>query len=368
MGFLWRLTGGWRPSVSISPDLCKRVRSRPNGCRRCLDVCPERAISLGPAPWISDACSECGLCQVACPTEVFRQQRYSDERLFDELLASFAAECPAAANGGVWVHCERAESPHSAAVRLPCLGLLSDRVLVAAALSGVEEVRLLRGRCSSCRLNAGKALLDDAIRSSSAMLEGLGRTDFAVRVEVVERSGSRPLGRRELFSLLSNRRGSEAAAGTSSAGTNGPSRRMHFLRQRLDDSGLRGGPVACEKGLPWGRIGIDEELCTACGVCAAVCTTGAIEQAPEDGHQVLSFKSSACTNCSLCEEACPERAVAFEERRDLADILDDRWKVVARIRLTWCSLCGETLPHRGAEMCPTCDKRRVGALWAGGLQ
>jgi ferredoxin len=120
--------------------------------------------------------------------------------------------------------------------------------------------------------------------------------------------------------------------------------------------------------LPWGRIGIDEELCTACGVCAAVCPTGAIEQAPEDGHQVLSFKSSACTNCSLCEEACPERAVAFEERRDLADILDDRWKVVARIRLTWCSLCGETLPHRGAEMCPTCDKRRVGALWAGGLQ
>ena len=36
--------------------------------------------------------------------------------------------------------------------------------------------------------------------------------------------------------------------------------------------------VAYEEGLPWGRVRIDEELCTACGTCVAVCPTGALAQ------------------------------------------------------------------------------------------
>jgi len=143
---------------------------------------------------------------------------------------------------------------------------------------------------------------------------------------------------------------------------------MGFLRRLLDDSELCGETVAYEEGLPWGRIRIDEEVCTACGVCTAVCPTGALAQVLEDEHEVLYFRSSDCTNCLLCAEACPEAAVEFEERMDLSDILDDRWKAVGRIQLTWCTFCGETLAHGEGEVCPTCDKRRVGALWAGGRQ
>jgi hypothetical protein len=58
--------------------------------------------------------------------------------------------------------------------------------------------------------------------------------------------------------------------------------------------------------------------------------------------------------------------VEFEERIHLADILDDRWTVVGRIQLSWCRFCGESLSKGEGEICPTCDKRRVGAWLAGG--
>ncbi len=387
VGFLWRLAGGWRPSISTSADLCKRVRFPQSDCETCLEVCPEGAISLGPGPRISNACSECGLCQAACPTEVFRERRYSDERLLAGLISTSRAESPATAKGRALAHCERAEAPAGRAVRIPCLGLLSQRVLVATALAGVEEVRLISGRCSECRLQPGKALVDNAVRSSLVMLQGLGLGDVSIDLEVKERTGGRRLGRRELFSVLSGRQGAGDAAGAPASAMEGPererdetdrrprsrqrvptSRRMRFLRRSLDDRQLDAEDVAYEKGLPWGRLRIDEHLCTACGVCTAVCPTGAVDQVPEDEDQVLRFRSSDCTNCSLCEEACPEAAVEFEERINPADILDDRWRVAARIPMGWCNLCGETLPHGEGDVCPTCDKRRTGASWAGGWQ
>jgi ferredoxin len=381
------LAGGWRPSVSTSVDLCKRVRFRQSDCETCLEVCPEGAISLSPGPRISNACSECGLCQAACPTEVFRERHYSDDRLLAGLISTSRVGSPATAKGKALAHCERAEAPAGRSVRIPCLGLLSDRVLVATALAGVEEVRLIRGRCAECRLRPGKELLDSAVRSSIVMLESLGLAGVSIDLEVKERTGGRRLARREIFSILSGRQGAGDPAGAPARDMAVPerasdepdrrprsregvsaSRRRRFLRRSLDEHGLGGRDVAYEKGLPWGRLRIDEHLCTACGVCAAVCPTGAVDQVPEDEDQVLLFRRSDCTNCSLCEEACPEAAVEFEERIHLADILDDRWRVAARIQMSWCTFCGETLPHGEGNVCPTCAKRRVGASWAGGWQ
>ena len=71
---------------------------------------------------------------------------------------------------------------------------------------------------------------------------------------------------------------------------------------------------------------------------------------------------------ALCQEACPERAVEFEDRMERGGYSRrPSWKVIGRIQLTWCTFCGETLAHGEGEVCPTCDKRRVGAF-SGGWQ
>jgi ferredoxin len=51
----------------------------------------------------------------------------------------------------------------------------------------------------------------------------------------------------------------------------------------------------------------NEERCTSCGVCLAVCPTGAFEVEPKT-KRVL-FHNDKCIACGMCIKACPPRAM-----------------------------------------------------------
>ncbi|MBU1056207.1 MAG: 4Fe-4S binding protein [Proteobacteria bacterium] len=51
----------------------------------------------------------------------------------------------------------------------------------------------------------------------------------------------------------------------------------------------------------------DNEKCTHCGACTAVCPTGALSiQRPE---MIIVYDQSKCSVCELCVPACPPRAM-----------------------------------------------------------
>ncbi len=51
----------------------------------------------------------------------------------------------------------------------------------------------------------------------------------------------------------------------------------------------------------------DEQKCTHCGACTAVCPTGALQvQRPE---MRVAFDEQKCSVCELCVPACPTRAM-----------------------------------------------------------
>jgi L-aspartate semialdehyde sulfurtransferase ferredoxin len=51
----------------------------------------------------------------------------------------------------------------------------------------------------------------------------------------------------------------------------------------------------------------DDEMCTHCGTCTAVCPTGALSiQRPE---MTVVFDETKCSVCELCVPACPPRAM-----------------------------------------------------------
>jgi len=65
------------------------------------------------------------------------------------------------------------------------------------------------------------------------------------------------------------------------------------LRGKLDDF---------EKG-----IRRDEQRCTQCGACTAVCLTGALHVARP--QMQVEFDSERCSACELCVKTCPVRAM-----------------------------------------------------------
>ena len=69
---------------------------------------------------------------------------------------------------------------------------------------------------------------------------------------------------------------------------------------------------------PEHRIYKDEEICTHCGSCTAVCPTEALYiQRPE---MEVIFDQTKCSVCELCVVTCPSRAMGLfaEETREAA--------------------------------------------------
>ena len=70
--------------------------------------------------------------------------------------------------------------------------------------------------------------------------------------------------------------------------------------QYLKDSGVTIEPIEQD-------IKRDEEKCTHCGACTAICPTGSLS-IKRDTMEVI-FDSEMCSGCELCVPACPPHAM-----------------------------------------------------------
>jgi ferredoxin len=239
-------------------------------------------------------------------------------------------------------------------------------------LLGFDEVVLIKGRCAGCRWKQGEEILAHSIRRAKALLDMGGLNRLSIRLEEKDRSSQDALPRRELFAsigrslrkqmvvvvhhqekaireALGNEPGSEACAAP----------RHEHLRTLLRQVPFHGRPAQHQEWFPWARVVIDEACCSACKICTHLCPTAAISQERQAGYEVISFRSSLCTNCGLCQEACPEGAIRFQEQTSLADAVDDERNVLARVGMSECRACGNTVRAGQKTLCPTCEKRQV---------
>jgi len=60
---------------------------------------------------------------------------------------------------------------------------------------------------------------------------------------------------------------------------------------------------------------IEENLCTYCGICKAVCPVNCIELEPDSLNNRIEVKTKDCIECGKCRNVCPGR----ENRKDVLD-------------------------------------------------
>jgi formate hydrogenlyase subunit 6/NADH:ubiquinone oxidoreductase subunit I len=366
-------------AISAFPSLCKVARFQQSECRKCEHICPENAITVAVGPQINGDCSQCGLCLNVCPTEALYSDLDLDQLMDKQMMSLRARKNEFAVTPCVSFHCQEAQAPNAESLGLRCLGNLTENTLLRSMLLGFEEVLLSRGKCSDCRLSQGGKMFDNLLATMQPLTKALGWDDFSLHVLYEPRKlngGDLNLSRRALFAGLIEKVVSHAAhadhirdqdatelfdRSAEMKNQKRASPKRETLRTMLREENVAAFADETEAlNVPWKKMTVDQGNCIACGICVAVCPTGALVKFQELGQVVRTINYALCSNCLLCQEACPKHVISFTENSSLADVVEDQIVEVARIDITPCVICGEPItPAEGGQICMTCNKRQM---------
>jgi len=100
--------------------------------------------------------------------------------------------------------------------------------------------------------------------------------------------------------------------------------------------------------------------CTACGVCARACPTGALQMETAESSYQLTFSPQICLACDICQHVCAPSAITVTHdptfNQVFAGAVD---QVVQQGSLTSCRKCRTPFAAQtGTELCPVCEFRR----------
>ncbi len=302
----------------MTPRSARIHGRRKQGCTRCLDVCPTGAIlSAGDTVTIDpDICAGCGACAAVCP--------------------SGAASYDDPAVGFLFTRLRTLAGAYRAA------GGTAPRVLFHDAEHGAEMIRL------SARF--GRGLPADVIPVEVANVEGVGHAELLAAFGVGFAAAYVLIGPRtdvavptsEIALAQSILTGSGAQATRIAAlsptdpdgleqalyGTAAPALTHETILPmggrrevtRLAASALAGGgmPVIdLPQGAPYGAVVIDTDACTLCLACVSLCPVGALADNPDKPQ--VRFQETACLQCGICENTCPEKAITLAPQLNLGN-------------------------------------------------
>jgi ferredoxin len=353
----------------------------------------------GPPAFAEGACVRCLACLPVCPTGAFG----ADDPL--RSLLNCAARLPD--DGNVELLCpvhstEGGAHPGTAIVLRVrgCLAGLGPGALAALAAASFPPIRLRLDACAGCELSALQPQIEaNAAAAQTALSAWVPQTYWGAwaghRVETCgapaeeEAVSARmwdadnpPLSRRDLF-RLGGRSGQLAlgraltAGETMSQAGHPPRERQRLLAafahlpQPADPD-----PAASIAGLGFFQL-TASEVCTACGVCARGCPTGALHfTKDEEAHSFeLSFSVQSCTGCEVCLHLCAPAALSLEPAVELGALLpafSEPAQTTVRagdlIQCDRCSIWTADNPERLCQICSLRKKNPFGSVLPPALQ
>jgi ferredoxin len=357
--------------VRVVGALCASQRSIKSDCRRCVTHCPIDAIAFGDQQFtLKEACTRCGVCYAVCPTGAVELAKHDDRALGLTLRAAVSADPAKVAR----ITCEQDAAPAHGALVLPCLGRLTENLVIGALADGASRVEVKRQPCERCPMARGMAGFERTIETAVVLSRFVGRAGRLVVVDEFEGAlpgapaepCELPYSRRDFFRNVRSQVTTTVAAAVPappSVPTPGSTWRAAESPRRalLLDLVARfmetvPAPVAAD-GLPFASLMVNGN-CVGCNVCETLCPTGALRRCEDEETFALRFDPRKCVNCRVCASACYTRAIRLQTAVDLQSVLGAEATEVVRFSKRRCEVCGQPSVGRGETLCFACAKRR----------
>lgn len=370
--------------VLIEASLCARFRTSKSDCSICADLCPMSAISISEnGAEIKGECIGCGVCSAACPNGALRIKERDDKTIIQEIGSK-----PVGQGAKTFrVSCERGDD--SSDLIVSCLGRLTDVVLLEPFRMGASKIEIIEPSCSECPSAKAASHLNGTIQRTLYLYDMLGiERDRIYKKEIplqgLIKSPEKPVSRREFLGAIRKNAMGAAAASIPDFDNKDKAEAEEFkdviqkrpgnLKRTLLIESLRNFSQK-DRTLKTVYVNSNDAIlaeievtseCAACGVCAALCPTGAITQIQREDLFSLSFSPYLCTNCQICAKACMHKAINIKESALLNLLLEQKEVELFEGKRKACAVCKMDFIDKGsADICPLCidrHKRQMSAV------
>lgn len=344
---------------SYQPDLCAHGASGLQGCTRCLEVCSAQAITSAGNTIRVDPhlCQGCATCTLACPTGALSFKFPTREALGKRLEQALSSH--GAAKAVVMVHsstlAEQAQTSigeHGALSfvvdPLPAFG---EELWLRALALGAGTLVLVADEALSPK---SRSAIESRVAEIHAMLPILRMASERLvwlQVSALPRWLDEYCAKQVAAAAQKDSDSASIFGGQASIPPASPTWARYKRLAWIDDLRLL-GPAAGASAtteLPadssFGEVRVNPRRCTLCFACTNLCPTSAL-QAVNAKTQQLVFQESACVQCGLCVQGCPEKALSLHTRFAPRTLAQMTRTVLHQDEQLACTSCGSPFISR----------------------
>lgn len=361
-----KLAPAEQPPVALTASRCVRAKDKLATCELCVRACPVNAIRLSAPIALDDkVCVACGLCLRICPVGAFTGDDGTTDlfngvaRLNAQVVELVCSRHPQA---------EKGMDENATVIRTnACLASLGSSAYLRL-LAQVSSLAIRLDACAECSLGRAQPEIAHAFDAARQLFPDRARAisvqpDAQAKTRVVYEAKAPPVSRRDFLRVLTGesvRTAVRAFANESDETPTGSAlprervRLVNVLRQlALADPNV---PISFTGA---SRLRADDQ-CTACGVCARACPTGALRfSTRENSHYRLTCSVAQCTDCGMCLDVCEPQALQRAGTPTLAEFSASEPITLHAGALKQCAKCNAWFAaHIAGNLCPICDFRR----------